>query len=69
MEGADAAHFHALTEDLGRFAGRVEVSWGVEDQSMVYRSNQSWLALEELFRRLIAREAAVTPATTCSQRS
>jgi len=54
MEGADAAQFHALTEDLGRFAGRVDSSWGPEDQSMVYRSNQSWLALEELFRRLIA---------------
>jgi cytochrome P450 len=54
MEGADAAQFHALTEDLGRFAGRVETSWGPEDQSMLYRSNQSWLALEELFRRLIA---------------
>ncbi len=56
MEGADAAQFHALTEDLGRFAGRVETSWGPEDQSMVYRSNQSWLALEELFRRLIAQK-------------
>jgi hypothetical protein len=54
MEGADAAQFHALTEDLGRFAGRVETSWGPEDQSMLYRSNQSWLALEELFHRLIA---------------
>jgi hypothetical protein len=53
MVGADAAQFHALTEDLGRFAGRVETSWGPEDQSMLYRSNQSWLALEELFRRLI----------------
>jgi len=54
MDGADAAQFHALTEDLGRFAGRVETTWGPEDQSMLYRSNQSWLALEELFRRLIA---------------
>jgi cytochrome P450 len=56
MEGAGAAQFHALTEDLGRFAGRMETSWGAEDQSMVYRSNQSWLALEELFRRLIAQK-------------
>jgi len=54
MEGADAAQFHALTEDLGRFAGRVETSWGPDDQSMLYRSNQSWLALEELSRRLMA---------------
>ena len=56
MEGADAAQFHALTEDLGRFAGRVETSWGPEDQSLLDRSNQSWLALEELFRRLIAEK-------------
>jgi len=56
MQGADAAQFHALTEDLGRFAGRVDTSWGLEDQSMLYRSNQSWLALEELFRRLIAEK-------------
>jgi len=54
MDGADAAQFHALTEDLGRFAGRMDTSWGPEDQSMLYRSNQSWIALEELFRRLIA---------------
>ncbi|MGD0808999.1 MAG: cytochrome P450 [Acidimicrobiales bacterium] len=54
MEGADATQFHALTEDLGRFAGRVETSWGPEDQALLFRSNQSWLALEELFQRLIA---------------
>ncbi len=56
MEGADAAQFHALTEDLGRLAGRVETSWGPEDQSLLDRSNQSWLALEELFRRLIVEK-------------
>jgi cytochrome P450 len=56
MDGSDAYQFSALTEDLGRFAGRVDTSWEPQDRSMLDRSNQSWLALEKLFRRLIAEK-------------
>ena len=53
--------FHRWTCDVGPFAGRVDPSWTSEDRQAVNRANASWLALEDMFRRLM-REKQQRPA-------
>lgn len=53
---AEATQLHALSADVGSFAGRVDPSWGSEAQASLERSNQSWFALEDLFQGLIAEK-------------
>ena len=56
-----ADQFHRWTCDVGPFAGRVDPSWTSEDRQAVDRANASWLALEDMFRRLM-REKQQRPA-------
>src|ERR1700761_2905294 len=56
-----AQQFNRWTGDVGPFAGRVDPSWNLGTQQVVDRANQSWLALEDMFRRLI-REKQQRPA-------
>jgi cytochrome P450 len=56
-----ADQFHRWTCDVGPFAGRVDPSWTSEDRQAVDRANASWLALEDMFRRLM-REKQHRPA-------
>jgi cytochrome P450 len=56
-----ADQFHRWTCDVGPFAGRVDPSWTGEDRQAVDRANASWLALEDMFRRLM-REKQQRPA-------
>ncbi|MCU1489750.1 MAG: cytochrome, partial [Acidimicrobiaceae bacterium] len=53
--------FHTLTCDVGPFAGRMNPSWDLEAQQSVDRANESWFALEDMFRQLI-REKQRAPA-------
>ena len=46
---------------MGPFAGRVDPSWNADTQQLVDRANESWLALEDMFRALI-REKQQRPA-------
>jgi len=48
-----AQQFHRWTCDVGPFAGRVDPSWNTEMRRTVDRANESWLALEGMFRALI----------------
>ena len=48
-----AQQFHRWTCDVGPFAGRVDPSWSADSWQAVDRANESWLALEDMFRRLI----------------
>jgi cytochrome P450 len=48
-----AQQFHLWTCDVGPFAGRVDPSWSTDSWQAVDRANESWLALEDMFRRLI----------------
>ncbi|HEX4656422.1 MAG TPA: cytochrome P450 [Streptosporangiaceae bacterium] len=57
---AQAEQFHRWTCDVGPFAGRVDPSWSADTQRAVDRANQSWLALEDMFRALI-REKQRSP--------
>ena len=63
MPDPQADQFHRWTCDVGPFAGRVDPSWTSEDRQAVNRANASWLALEDMFRRLI-REKQHQPPTT-----
>jgi cytochrome P450 len=56
-----AQQFNRWTGDVGPFAGRVDPAWSAEVQQLVDRANQSWLALEDMFRSLI-REKQKRPA-------
>jgi cytochrome P450 len=56
-----ADQFHRWTCDVGPFAGRVDPAWTSEDRQAVDRANASWLALEDMFRRLM-REKQQRPA-------
>jgi cytochrome P450 len=56
-----AQQFNRWTGDVGPFAGRVDPAWNAEAQQLVDRANQSWLALEDMFRSLI-REKQRRPA-------
>jgi cytochrome P450 len=51
-----AQQFHDWTCDVGPFAGRVDPSWSNESRQAVDRANESWLALEDMFRRLIRQK-------------
>jgi cytochrome P450 len=48
-----AQQFHRWTCDVGPFAGRVDPSWTSEARQAADRANASWLALEDMFRRLM----------------
>jgi cytochrome P450 len=56
-----AQQFNRWTGGVGPFAGRVDPSWDAEARQLVDRANDSWLALEDMFRRLI-REKRKRPA-------
>ncbi len=56
MPRASMERFHNLTCDVGPFAGRMDPSWDPEAQQAVERANESWLALEDMFRQLIAEK-------------
>ncbi len=49
----DARRFHDWSADLGLFAGRMSPEWGTGWQVSVDRAMASWLALQDMFRRLI----------------
>jgi cytochrome P450 len=49
----DVAQFHEWATDVGQFAGQVDPAWGPQVQTALERSNESWLELESMFRRLI----------------
>jgi pimeloyl-[acyl-carrier protein] synthase len=49
-----AQQFNRWTGEVGPFAGRVDPAWNAEAQRTVDRANDSWLALEDMFRRLIS---------------
>ena len=51
-----AQQFHDWTCDVGPFAGRVDPSWSDESRQAVDRANESWLALEDMFRKLIRQK-------------
>ncbi len=57
---AQAQQFHRWTCDVGPFAGRVDPSWSPGARRAVDRANESWLALEDMFRALI-REKQRSP--------
>src|ERR1700678_620036 len=52
----DMEKFHNWTSDVGPFAGRMSPSWGPDEQRSVDKANESWLALEDMFRRIIAEK-------------
>ncbi len=49
----DVRRFHDWSSDLGLFAARMSPQWDEGCQSSLDRSMTSWLALEEMFRRLM----------------
>jgi len=53
--------FHNWATDVGQFAGQVDPTWSPATESVIERANQSWLALEELFGRLVV-EKRTSPA-------
>jgi cytochrome P450 len=61
VPGPQAQQFNRWTGDVGPFAGRVDPSWNADTQQLVDRANESWLALEDMFRALI-REKQRRPA-------
>jgi cytochrome P450 len=61
VPGTQAQQFNRWTGDVGPFAGRVDPSWNADTQQLVDRANESWLALEDMFRALI-REKQQRPA-------
>lgn len=61
VPGPQAQQFNRWTGDVGPFAGRVDPSWNTGARQLVDRANESWLALEDMFRRLI-REKQKRPA-------
>ena len=56
-----ASQFYRWTCDVGPFAGRVDPTWTSETRQAADRANASWLALEDMFRRLV-REKQHRPA-------
>jgi cytochrome P450 len=50
--------FHSWTADVALFAARVDPRWGPDAKATLDRSNDSWLALEDMFRRLIVEKRA-----------
>jgi cytochrome P450 len=56
-----AQQFNRWTGEVGPFAGRVDPSWNADTHQLVDRANESWLALEDMFRALI-REKQKRPA-------
>lgn len=61
MPSSSMDRFHSLTCDVGPFAGRMNPSWDPEEQQAVDRANESWFALEDMFRQII-KEKQKAPA-------